>query len=328
MYIVTGGAGFIGSALAWKLNRMGIEDILLVDNLGETDKWKNLRALKFIDYLEKDEFRNRVLSGGMRTEITAILHLGACSATTETDASYLIDNNFNYTKELAEFAISNNIRFIYASSAATYGDGELGYEDDENKLETLRPMNMYGYSKQIFDLWAKRRGILDKITGCKFTNVYGPNEHHKGGMRSVVCKSFAQVRDEGKMKLFKSHKPEYADGEQKRDFLYVKDAVEMVIFLMERKLTGIYNVGSGRAETWNSLANAIFAAMDKEPNIEYIDMPEELRDRYQYYTCAEMDKLISCGYDKPATPLADAIKDYVQNYLLPDKFLGDEAPLV
>jgi ADP-L-glycero-D-manno-heptose 6-epimerase len=324
MYIVTGAAGLIGSAIVWELNRRNINDILLIDHLGTSDKWKNLRALQYTDYLEKDVFRE-LLSTEEFNNVEAIIHMGACSATTETDASYLVDNNYNYTLELAELALSNNIKFIYASSAATYGDGSLGYDDNEENMEKLRPMNMYGYSKQMFDLWAKKHSVLDKITGVKFTNVFGPNELHKAGMRSVVCRAFEQIKATGKVKLFKSYRPEYADGEQKRDFLYVKDAVDMVLFLLGREDgDGIVNIGSGRAETWNSLVKAAFSAMGKEPEIEYIEMPEELRDRYQYYTKAEMGKLKSLGYDKEARPLTESVKDYICNYLLQEKFLGDE----
>ena len=251
--------------------------------------------------------------------------MGACSSTTETDATYLVHNNFEYTKTLAELAAAKGIRFIYASSAATYGDGELGYKDDESQIEKLRPLNMYGYSKQMFDLWAKKNGLLKEITGVKFTNVYGPNELHKGGMRSMVCRSFEQIRDNGCVNLFKSYHPDYADGEQKRDFLYVKDAVDMVLFLLERKnLTGLYNIGSGKAETWKQLVAAAFAAMGREVRINYIEMPEHLKGKYQYYTCADMTKMRAAGYTKEPTSLEDAIRDDIQVYLQPGKFLGDE----
>ena len=293
MYIVTGGAGLIGSAIVWGLNRQGIEDILVVDHLGQSDKWKNLNALAFVDYLEKDEFRARLAAGDFNSaRIEGVIHMGACSSTTERDASYLIDNNFHATQELAKFCLARGIRFLYASSCATYGDGSHGYVDDESRIEELRPMNMYGYSKQLFDLWAKRQGVLAKMTGCKFSNVYGPNERHKAEMRSVVLRAFEQITETGKLKLFRSYRPEYADGEQMRDFLYVKDAVDMVLFLFRNpRATGLYNIGSGRAETWNALAAAAFEALGKPVDIEYIDMPEHLRDRYQYYTKAEIDAM-------------------------------------
>ena len=323
-YIVTGAAGLIGSATIWALNQAGETDILAVDHLAQSEKWKNLRALQFTDYMEREDFLAAMQKGAFGSEVQTFIHLGACSSTTETDATYLIHNNFEYTKAAAQFASANNIRFIYASSAATYGDGAQGYVDDEKTIENLRPLNMYGYSKQLFDLWAKRQGLLDKIVGVKFTNVFGPNELHKGGMRSVVCRAYEQIRDTGTVSLFKSYRPEYRDGEQMRDFLYVKDAVDMVLFLMEHKeLCGLYNIGSGRAETWNSLAEAAFAAMDMKPDIQYIDMPESLREKYQYYTCADMNKLQAAGYTKQARPLADSVADYIRNYLRPGKFLGD-----
>ncbi|MBE6408053.1 MAG: ADP-glyceromanno-heptose 6-epimerase [Lentisphaerae bacterium] len=324
-YIVTGASGLIGSAAVWALNKAGEHDILAVDHLGTSEKWKNLRALRFTDYMERDTFMEYLLQGDILDGVQGIIHMGACSSTTETDATYLVHNNFEYTKTLAELAAAKGIRFIYASSAATYGDGEQGYKDDESQIEKLRPLNMYGYSKQMFDLWAKKNGLLKEITGVKFTNVYGPNELHKGGMRSMVCRSFEQIRDNGCVNLFKSYHPDYADGEQKRDFLYVKDAVDMVLFLLERKnLTGLYNIGSGKAETWNQLASAAFAAMGREVKINYIEMPEHLKGKYQYYTCADMAKMRAAGYTKEPTSLEDAIKDDIQVYLQPGKFLGDE----
>ena len=325
MWIVTGGAGLIGSAVVWYWNTQGITDILIVDHLGESEKWKNLRALRYSDYLEKDDFLPRLASGEFDGRIEGIMHLGACSATTELDATYLINNNFRYTAELAEYAVKNNIRMVYASSCATYGDGTLGYKDDESAIEQLRPLNMYGYSKQMFDLYAKQRGWLDKLVGCKFSNVYGPNEFHKGNMRSVVLRAFEQITATGKMGLFKSYNPEYADGEFKRDFLYVKDAVKMLWHLacVNKEAHGLFNIGSGRAETWNALAEAAFAALGKPCNIEYIEMPEHLRSKYQYYTCAEMDKLRAAGYTEEATSLKDSVHDYLVNYCLQGKYLGD-----
>lgn len=325
MWIVTGGAGLIGSAVVWYWNTQGITDILIVDHLGESEKWKNLRALRYSDYLEKDDFLPRLENGEFDGRIDGIMHLGACSATTELDATYLINNNFRYTARLAEYAVKNNIRMVYASSCATYGDGTLGYKDDESAIEELRPLNMYGYSKQMFDLYAKQRGWLDKLVGCKFSNVYGPNEFHKGNMRSVVLRAFEQITATGKMGLFKSYNPEYADGEFKRDFLYVKDAVKMLWHLacVNTNAHGLFNIGSGRAETWNALAEAAFAALGKPCNIEYIEMPEHLRSKYQYYTCAEMDKLRLAGYTEEATSLKDSVRDYLVNYCLQGKYLGD-----
>jgi ADP-L-glycero-D-manno-heptose 6-epimerase len=314
--LVTGGAGFIGSALVWALNQRGIENILVCDVLRRDEKWKNLVPLRFADYLEADELPAR-LSGDIR----AIFHLGACSSTTETDASYLIRNNFEYTKTLAHFALENNCRFVYASSAATYGS--LADRISESlPLEKLRPLNMYGYSKHLFDCYAQRAGILDRITGLKYFNVFGPNEYHKGDMRSVVHKAFQEIRATGKVSLFKSYRPEYTDGGQQRDFLYVKDAVAATLFLAEHvEGDGLFNVGSGEPNTWVSLVKPIFS---DEPKIEFIDMPETLRPKYQYFTCADVSKLRATGFTQPFTPLADSVSDYVKNYLLPGRHLGNE----
>ena len=321
MIIVTGGAGFIGSALVWGLNKRGINDILIVDHLGCTDKWKNLRHLSFQDYLEKDQFLQQIRENRFKNSINAILHMGACSSTTENDASYLNANNFQYTKELASYATDEDIRFIYASSAATYGDGSNGY-DDETGLKVFRPLNMYGYSKHLFDTWALTNELLTRMVGLKFSNVFGPNEYHKGEMRSVPKKAFEQIQAHGKVQLFKSHKPDYLDGEQKRDFIYIKDAVEMALFFLEhRDINGIYNIGSGIARSWNDLIKAVFIALNLEPQVEYIDMPEAIRDQYQYFTELKMDKIRSAGYHNSLLSLEDAVEDYVKNYLLKNEHL-------
>ena len=330
MIIVTGGAGLIGSAVVQHLNRLGREDILIVDHLGHTDKWRNLSALRFMDYLEKDAFErilnDDTLAGRLPpgSSLEAVIHLGACSATTEPDATYLIRNNFEYSRKLALTALAANARFIYASSAATYGDGEHGFVDNDSQLPLLRPMNMYGYSKQLFDLWALRQGLLDKIVGIKFFNVYGPNEQHKGEMRSLVLKAYEQIGTTGQLKLFKSHRPEYGDGEQLRDFVYVKDAAAMTLhFLKQTSANGIFNVGGGTTVSWNRLARAVFNAMGKPINIEYIDMPESIRSTYQYLTCAETAKIRAAGYSEPVTSVEEAVADYIRNYLIPGSRLGD-----
>jgi len=316
MIIVTGGAGFIGSALIAGLNAGGVSDILVVDRLGTDEKWKNLRALSFADYVEKDDFLEMALEGKLDAPIEAVLHMGACSDTTEANASYLIRNNYEYTKLLAQWAHEAGIRFIYASSAATYGDGSAGFCDDEEKIDRLRPLNMYGYSKHLFDLWARRTGLLKKIVGLKYFNVFGPNEYHKAHMRSFVIKAYEQIAEKGAVALFKSHKPEYKDGEQLRDFLYVKDAVRMTLFFLDHPhLAGLYNIGSGRARTWNDLAKAVFAAMKKPEKIEYIPMPPQIRNQYQYHTQADTKKIKKGGYTTEPAPLENAIKDYVHNYL-------------
>lgn len=323
MIVVTGGAGFIGSAIVWKLNCMGIDKIVIVDELGKDDKWKNLVGLRYEDFLHKDDFIAMVLNRNVPFKVSTIIHMGACSSTTEKDADYLMDNNVHYSQELAKYSLANGIRFIYASSAATYGDGSNGYEDNESALYQLHPLNMYGYSKHLFDLWIKRNSLNDKVVGLKFFNVYGPNEYHKGEMRSVVHKAFEQVRDTGKVKLFKSYKPEYKDGEQKRDFIYVKDAVDMTLHFFENKnLTGIYNIGTGRAQTWLELVNAVFDALNKPVNIEFIEMPDEIKNKYQYFTEADMTKIKLTGYDKKIMNVREGVMDYIKNYLLKEKYFG------
>ena len=287
------------------------------------EKWKNLVGLKYSDFIHKDDFIAMILDDEVTFSIDSLIHMGANSSTTEMNADHLLFNNYEYTKELAKYSIKNDIRFIYASSAATYGDGSLGFDDDENRLETLRPLNMYGYSKQMFDLWAKRQGILNKIAGLKYFNVFGPNEYHKGDMRSVVHKAFGQINDTGKLRLFKSHNPKYKDGEQLRDFVYIKDAVDMTLFFLEHKdKNGIYNIGAGKARTWNDLAKAIFNALNKPLNIEYFDPPKQLEEKYQYFTEANLDKLKKAGYNKPLTSLEEGVSDYIKNYLLKVKYLG------
>ena len=323
MIVVTGGAGFIGSALIWKLNRMGMDKIIVVDELGKDDKWKNLDGLMFSDFHHKDDFMGLILQKSLPFKVTTIIHLGACSSTTEKDADFLMDNNYHYSQELAKFCLEKGVRFIYASSAATYGNGTNCYEDNESGLSSLLPLNMYGYSKHLFDLWIKRNGLADKVVGLKYFNVYGPNEYHKGEMRSVVHKAFEQIKDSGKVKLYKSYKPEYKDGEQKRDFIYVKDAVDMTLFFYNNsKINGIYNIGTGKAQTWIELVTAIFKALDKTLNIEFIDMPSEIRDKYQYFTEANMKKIQSAGYNFPIMNVQEGVADYVKSYLLKEKYFG------
>jgi len=323
MIVVTGGAGFIGSALIAGLNNRQISDILVVDELGSDEKWKNLLNLSFADYVEKSDFLEMVLADNLPSGTEVVFHMGACTSTTETNASYLIKNNYEYSKLLAQWAGDKDVRYIYASSAATYGDGSAGFSDDEERLEGLKPLNIYGYSKHLFDLWARRTGLLKKIVGLKYFNVFGPNEYHKGDMRSFVLKAFDQINAKGKVGLFKSYKPEYADGEQMRDFLYVKDAVDMTLFFLDNPQTaGLFNIGTGRARTWNDLVNAVFAAMDKKPKIEYIEMPESIRNHYQYFTQADISKLRNSGYKKQPVGLEDAVADYTQDYLQKGEYLA------
>ena len=319
--IVTGGAGFIGSAIVWRLNELGHDDILIVDRMDETDKWKNLAPLKFADYIDADDFIDDLDDF---KDAKTVFHLGACSSTTETDADYMLRNNYQYTQDLARWAMKQDIRFIYASSAATYGDGSAGMNDGIDELNKLRPLNVYGYSKHLFDQYAARNGMFENIVGLKYFNVFGPNEDHKGDMRSLVNKAFDQINETVRLKLFKSANPAYSDGEFGRDFVYVKDAVEMTLHFMERNGGGLFNVGSGRMNTWNALADAIFNALDMPKNVEFIEMPEHLRDRYQYHTQADLTRIRDAGFNAETTPLQEAVADYVRNYLIPGKFLGDQ----
>jgi len=324
--LVTGGAGFIGSALIWALNRRGLTDIVVADILGSDEKWRNLVPLRFSEYLEGPALRQRVAQAPASLgRFSTIFHLGACSSTTERNASYLADNNTAFTRELAAWALATEARFIYASSAATYGDGAQGMDDTSDDLARLRPLNMYGYSKHRFDLEAQRAGWFDRIVGVKYFNVFGPNEEHKGDMRSLVSKAYAQILATGRLQLFKSHRPDFKDGEQMRDFLYVKDAVEMTLHFAERgaKAGGLFNLGSGQAQTWLTLAEAIFAALARPAAIDFIPMPEALQGKYQYYTQADIGKLRASGYDRPLTPLPVAVSDYVRNYLVRGARLGD-----
>lgn len=338
--LVTGGAGFIGSALIWALNQRGITNIVVADFLNPAARWRgtipltlnapqkeqNLRPLKFEQFVEADELRD-LLAGNPEAygTFSAVFHLGANSSTTEKNADYLRDINFDYTRELAAWSLAQGARFIYASSAATYGDGAAGMDDQDDNLTRLHPLNLYGQSKQDFDVYAQKEGWLPRIVGVKYFNVFGPNEDHKGDMRSLVNKAYQQILTTGRVQLFKSHKPEFKDGEQMRDFLYVKDAVEMTLHFADKASTagGLYNLGSGEANTWLTLTRAIFAALGREPAIDFIDMPEVLRGKYQYFTLADVTKLRATGYAHAMTPLPAAVRDYVQHYLVPGKKLGE-----
>ena len=313
--VVTGAAGFIGRNAVAELNARGFDNLLLVDHLGTDEKWRNLVGLRYEDLVSPDDFLTQV-EGGKLPAIEAILHLGACSATTERDADYLLRNNYRYTRTLCEWSLRNDARFIYASSAATYGDGAQGYSDDDVSTVTLRPLNMYGYSKHMFDLWALKHKLFDRIVGLKYFNVFGPYEDHKDDMRSVISKSFRQIGLEGKVSLFKSYQPGFADGEQMRDFVYVKDAVDVTLWFLEHGAGGLFNCGTGIARTWKALATAVFSAMDVPVNICYIDMPETLKGKYQYFTEAKMSKLRAAGYDRPFTSLEDAVLDYIRNHYM------------
>ncbi|MEZ4753907.1 MAG: ADP-glyceromanno-heptose 6-epimerase [Bdellovibrionota bacterium] len=322
MYIVTGGAGFIGSAFAAKLNSEGIDNIILVDELETSPKWKNLLNLRYENYLDKEDFIELVLADQLPRDVKAIIHMGASSSTSETDMSYLMENNYRYTRTLCEYALENEIRFIYASSAATYGSGDRGYCDSNANSEKLTPTSPYGYSKHVFDLWVIKNKLDDKIAGLKYFNVYGPNEYHKADGRSVIYNAYQQIKETGKCKLFKSHKDGWKDGEQQRDFVYIKDCIEVTYWLLNKpEVNGIFNCGTGKCRTFKDLANSVFTALGKNSNIEYVDMPENLQPQYQYYTEAKLDKLKAAGCDVKFHSLEDGAKDYVLNYLETDRHL-------
>ena len=315
MIVVTGAAGFIGSCMIAKLNKENFNDIIAVDEFDNKEKLKNLEGKKILERVHRDDFASWL--DDHHEEIEFIFHLGARTDTAEFDKSLLRKLNTEYTKTVWRRCIEHQIPLVYASSAATYGLGEHGYVDDENILEDLVPLNPYGVSKNDFDIWAIQQEEKPFFwAGLKFFNVYGPNEYHKGRMASVVLHSFRQISETGKMKLFRSHNPDYKDGEQRRDFVYVKDVVEVMYWLMHhRKNSGIYNLGSGKSRTFLDLTNAVFSALNKTSDISFIDTPEDIRDKYQYFTEADMSKLKSIGYPDEFTELEDGVEDYVNQYL-------------
>ena len=316
LIVLTGASGMIGSNVIQHLNAKNLENLVLVDDFHHSPKWKNLHGARYVDFVSKNEIFEWL--DGRENDLEAIIHLGACSSTTETDGDYLLKNNYRYSVKLAEYALHHDLRFIYASSAATYGNGEQGFEDDQERLDELKPMNLYGYSKHMFDLWLKRQGALEDVVGLKYFNIYGPFEYHKNRMASMVFHMTKQILNEGKVRLFQSSDPEkFQDGDQCRDFFYVKDAARITCEFLELEQGGIYNVGSGKANTWNALAKAIFKAMGKEPQIEYIPMPADLLGKYQNYTKAEVGKYESVANRKTEDySLEEGVKDYVVNYLL------------
>lgn len=317
MIILTGGAGFIGSVLLKRLNDAGHTDILIVDDLNSSDKWKNLAGKQFDDYCHKEHFLDFLEEDLEKEDVETIIHLGACTSTTERDVDYLMTNNYHFSKELAEWCIWAEKPFIYASSASTYGDGTNGFSDDNGKIMSYRPLNAYGYSKHLFDQWLIQNTYDQHCTGFKFFNVFGPNEYHKGEMASLIYKAYHQVLETGALKLYKSYNPKYKDGEFLRDFIYVKDCVDVLMWSFNNPhVKGIFNLGTGKARSWNDLASALFQAMGRKSKIEYVDMPVDIRSAYQYFTEAEMEKLIKAGYNTPFLELESSVKEYVQGYLM------------
>lgn len=317
--VITGGAGFIGSGVLRHLNDHGLKNLVIIDNLGTDDKWKNLVGKAFKDIITIEDCFKWL--EGRESDIQAFIHLGACSSTVEKDAGFLLENNYRYSVKLAEYALKNNHRFIYASSAATYGDGSKGFSDDHAGMENLEPLNMYGYSKHLFDLWLKNRKVLDKVVGLKYFNVFGPNESHKGRMASAIHHILPTARKDGVIRLFKSNDPDnFADGDQCRDFIYIKDAVRMTCSFLENEAGGIFNIGTGKAGTWNQVARSVFKALEKPEKIQYISMPDDLQGKYQNYTRADMSKTAGVlGQDAICDTLENSIIDYVRNYLIPGK---------
>ena len=309
--ILTGGAGFIGSCFLEYLNKKGIKDIIIVDHLNEK-KWKNIKDKKYEVYYEKDEFIFKIREKKFDKNFDFLIHLGACTNTREKNVEYILKNNFIYSKILALFCLENDIEFIYASSASTYGKEEKNFSDCEDNIENLIPTNLYGISKNIFDLWVVLNKFHNKFVGLKFFNVYGFNEEHKGEMRSVISKGYEQIQKEGIIKLFKSYREEYKDGEQKRDFVYVMDVCDVIWFFIEnRNKKGIFNVGTGKARSFNEVAEILFKYLGKQEKIEYIDMPDDIKESYQYFTEANIEKLRNAGYRKNFITLEEGIKEFL-----------------
>jgi ADP-L-glycero-D-manno-heptose 6-epimerase len=326
MILVTGAAGFIGSVIVKHLNDLGEQDIILCDHFGHEDKWKNLRDLKYSSFIQVEDLLTHPI-WKKPAPFKAIYHMGACSDTTEMNMDFLYKNNTEFTNSLLTFAADKNIPIVYASSAATYGAGEQGYFDDHNGVKDLKPLNKYGYSKQLSDEWILKQKKKPKVWfGVKFFNVFGPQEYHKGKMSSVVFQSYNQISQVGEVKLFKSHRADFKHGEQLRDFVYVKDVVRAMVELIEAgkkkpTISGIYNLGTGEARSFHDLVKATFKSMGKKPKITFIDMPEELRNQYQYYTQAEMNKFKRALPKFKFMKLEDAVADYVGNHLMKEKYL-------
>jgi ADP-L-glycero-D-manno-heptose 6-epimerase len=317
MWVITGATGFIGSALVWELNQHGLTDLIVSDHVNPEERPGVLKNRKYREFIRADRL-SEYLRGPAGAGLSGILHMGACSSTTETDEAYLQKNNVEYSQHMFEICRDRGVPLIYASSGATYGDGALGFDDERNPSD-YKPLNLYGWSKLKFDIWAdKQASAPPHWFGLRFFNVYGPNEYHKGEMSSVVYKAYKQIRETGRLRLFKSHNPEYKDGEQLRDFVYVKDITRWMRELMARPnvRSGIYNMGFGKARTWLDLARGTFAGMKKPLSVDWIDIPPNIRNQYQYFTEAKMTKLMAQGLSKPEWPLEKGVRDYVENYLL------------
>ncbi len=317
MILITGATGFIGSAFASVLNRKGRSDLILSDSFGEKDKWKNILGVDFVRFVDRNELFCFLESDELAKKITAVVHLGACADTTQTDADYLFANNVDFSIDLCEWSTKRGVRFVYASSAAVYGDGSMGFSDSDELTLKLRPLNAYGFSKWMFDMWVLKNRMVDKVAGMRFFNVFGPNEYHKGSMASVVFRAYPLAKAEGKVRLFESHRDDYSHGEQLRDFIYIDQVTDAILYLMDNgTANGIFNVGTGVAHTFNQLAQAILEGVGKKANIEYFPMPEEIRDRYQYYTQADMTRLYGIGFPKYEDKFQEYVEKYVSCYLM------------
>jgi ADP-L-glycero-D-manno-heptose 6-epimerase len=318
MILITGAAGFIGSAVACALNRQQRHDLLLCDCFGDNEKWKNILGLRFKKFIHRDELFEFLWEDPLANQIKAVVHLGACSDTTQTDMDYLLENNVNYSIGLCQWSLEHDVRFVYASSAAVYGDGRLGFSDADDLTPKLRPLNNYGFSKWLFDMWVLENGLCNKVAGLRYFNVFGPNEYHKDRMASVVFRIFPQAVKEGKVRLFESHRPDVTHGKQARDFIYIDEAVDITLFALDnQEVSGIFNAGTGSAHTFNDLACGLFEGLGKAPVIEYFPMPEDLRDRYQYFTRADTGRLSKAGYPGREDRFKQHVARYVRDYLLP-----------
>lgn len=325
MVVITGGAGLIGSALLWGLNERGQHDIIVVDNLDHEEKEKNLAPLAYEELLSIADFRDQLLAGDLPGRgITTVFHLGAITSTTTESWERLLEFNVSYTQDVIRWCVDQAVQCLYASSGQVYGSGEQGYSDDHALFDQLKAITLYGRSKLLVDVWARDAGYLDRAVGLRYFNVFGPNENHKGPMRSVIAKQFETITRTGQIELFRSYRKDWADGQQQRDFIYIKDAVAATLFFFDHpELAGMYNIGTGQARSWNDVARAMFAALGKPAEIRYVDMPANLKENYQYFTQADITKLRAAGYRAPFTPLEEAVRDYIQLYLEPHKHLGE-----